>query len=302
MVGSSLGSILRRGFKQLGLQLPTQMVAVLSMAAALTLAGSAYAFHLQLDRLAVRLNQELRVVVFLKPGSNDNYRALAGRISSLEGVQGVVLLSSQETRDRLGDMLGSQAGLLEGLGPEVVPAIVEVELTAQGLARGRPAALVAEIEKFREVDEAVYAGDVADRLESFLNRFTNLGRALSAVLILSGMFIIYATIRLAFMGRQEEREILRLIGARGWFIRGPFLVQGTGLGLVAGGISLALLKGLQTWLWTIPPDRFGTGPLWYLGEMRIIDLSLVSVILGAGALGGLIGAWLALGRVMGGDR
>ena len=302
MVGSSLGSILRRGFKQLGLQLPTQMVAVLSMAAALTLAGSAYAFHLQLDRLAVRLNQELRVVVFLKPGSNDNYRALAGRISSLEGVQGVVLLSSRETMDRLGDMLGSQAGLLEGLGPEVVPSIVEVELTAQGLARGRPAALVAEIEKFREVDEAVYAGDVADRLESFLNRFTNLGRALSAVLILSGMFIIYATIRLAFMGRQEEREILRLIGARGWFIRGPFLVQGTGLGLVAGGISLALLKGLQTWLWTIPPDRFGPGPLWYLGEMRIIDLSLVSVILGAGAIGGLIGAWLALGRVMGGDR
>jgi cell division transport system permease protein len=135
-----------------------------------------------------------------------------------------------------------------------------------------------------------------------LERFTNLGRAVSAVLVLSGMFIIYATIRLTFMGRQEEREILRLIGAQGWFIRGPFLVQGTVLGLVAGGVSLALLQGLQVWLLSLPLGRSGTGPLWFLGQIRVVDPSLVLVLLGAGALAGLAGSWLALGRVMGKDK
>ena len=302
MILSSLGSVLRRGFKQLGSRIPTQILAALSMSVALTLAGSAYAIHLQLERLAVRLNQELRVVVFLKPGSADNYNKLAGEISTMEGVQGVVLLSSQETRERLGEMLGPQAGLLEGLAPEVVPPILEVELTPRGLARGKPSELMVRISKYREVDEAVYAGQVADRLESILERFTNLGRTVSAVLVLSGMFIIYATIRLTFMGRQEEREILRLIGARGWFIRGPFLVQGTVLGLVAGGISLALLQGLQVWLMSLPRGRSGAGPLWFLGEMRVVDPPLILVLLTAGALAGLVGSWLALGRVMGGDR
>ncbi len=299
MGSSFLGSVLRRGFQLLRRQIPTQGVAVLSMAVALTLAGSAYALHLQLNRLAVRLNQELRIVVFLKPGQIKAHRALAEKISALEGVQGVILIGSEEAKERLGEMLGPKAGLLEGLGPEVVPTVLEVELTPGGREGDGPVRIAAGIEEFNGVDEAVYAGDVAQRLESFLARFKSLGRALSVCLVLGGMFIVYATIRLVFLGRQEEIYILRLIGARGWFIRGPYLVQGVGLGLAAGGLSLLFLKGLELWLGRVPHHRPGSGPLWFLGELRIVEPDLVGILLLAGAAAGLAGAWLALGRVMG---
>ena len=299
MVISSLGSVFRRGLRLLKTQIPTQGVALLSMAVALSLAGSAFALHIQLERVAARLNQELRIVVFLKPGPVRGQRILADKIAGLEGVQGVVLIGSQEARERLGEMLGPKAGLLAGLGPEVIPTVLEVELTPWGLAKDNPTLIAARIAEFTEVDEALYAGGVARRLESFLTRFRRLGRALSVGLVLGGMFIVYATIRLVFVGRREEIEILRLIGARPWFIRGPYLVQGAGLGLAGGGLSLLFLKGLELWLGFVPGREPGRDPLWFLGELRIVEPSLVVLLLVVGAVAGLAGALLALGRVMG---
>jgi cell division transport system permease protein len=61
--------------------------------------------------------------------------------------------------------------------------------------------------------------------------------ALSAIAVL----VAFNTIRLTIYSSKGEIEIMRLVGASNWFIRGPFLVQGAFVGLVSSFAALTLL-------------------------------------------------------------
>ncbi|HEY4509603.1 MAG TPA: permease-like cell division protein FtsX [Candidatus Paceibacterota bacterium] len=65
--------------------------------------------------------------------------------------------------------------------------------------------------------------------------------ALSVVAVL----VAFNTIRLTIYGSKDEIEIMRLVGASSWFIRGPFLVQGVLVGMAASLLTLAFLFGLS---------------------------------------------------------
>src|SRR5260370_13742743 len=41
--------------------------------------------------------------------------------------------------------------------------------------------------------------------------------------------------------RRKEIEVMKLVGATEWFVRGPFVIEGVMTGLIAASIALALL-------------------------------------------------------------
>jgi len=83
-----------------------------------------------------------------------------------------------------------------------------------------------------------------ERLFSITSAISQAGLILGLVLVLVVMIIIFNTARLAIYNSKEEIEIMRLVGASNWFIRGPFLVQGVLCGLLATLIALLLFSGI----------------------------------------------------------
>ena len=57
--------------------------------------------------------------------------------------------------------------------------------------------------------------------------------------------VAFNTIRLTIYGSKDEIEIMRLVGASSWFIRGPFLVQGVLVGVAASLLTLVSLFALS---------------------------------------------------------
>ena len=67
------------------------------------------------------------------------------------------------------------------------------------------------------------------------------GFFLGGILVLASFFIISNVIKLSVYARQNEIEIFRLVGATNSFIKIPFIIEGTILGLIGGIFSLILL-------------------------------------------------------------
>ncbi len=60
------------------------------------------------------------------------------------------------------------------------------------------------------------------------------------VLLVSSTLLVANTIRLSIFARRREIEVMKLVGATNWFVRGPFMIEGLLCGL-AGAIAAVIL-------------------------------------------------------------
>jgi cell division transport system permease protein len=61
------------------------------------------------------------------------------------------------------------------------------------------------------------------------------------VLAIASMLLIANTIRLSIFSRRREIEVMKLVGATNWFVRGPFMVEGLICGIVGSVVAVFLL-------------------------------------------------------------
>lgn len=77
-------------------------------------------------------------------------------------------------------------------------------------------------------DQTSYSGDrkeAIDKITYATNFFQKAGLVGIIVFTIISMLIIFNTIRMAIFNRRDELNIMRLLGASTWFIRGPFIVD-----------------------------------------------------------------------------
>ncbi len=79
-----------------------------------------------------------------------------------------------------------------------------------------------------------------DRIVRFAGFFKTAGLAASAMFLVISTLIIFNTIRMAIFTRRDEIEIMKLVGATKWFIRGPFIFEATLYGIIAAIIATIL--------------------------------------------------------------
>ena len=61
------------------------------------------------------------------------------------------------------------------------------------------------------------------------------------------LLISFNTIRMAIYSLKGEIEIMKLVGASNWFIRGPFLLEGALQGIIASFIAILILIPIVMW-------------------------------------------------------
>ena len=81
---------------------------------------------------------------------------------------------------------------------------------------------------------------VINRINSFA-RTVRLGGLLTALIVaFIAVLVTFNTIRLTIYNQKQEIEIMRLVGASNWHIRGPYLAEGGIYGLLAALVSLII--------------------------------------------------------------
>ena len=89
-----------------------------------------------------------------------------------------------------------------------------------------------------------YSGDrkaAIDQIAHATNILKQVGVVAVVVFALVSMLIIFNTIQMAIFNRRDEIQIMRLLGASTWFIRGPFVVESITYGVLSALISIGIV-------------------------------------------------------------
>jgi cell division transport system permease protein len=101
--------------------------------------------------------------------------------------------------------------------------------------------------KVLQSEEPSYSGDrkeAIDKISHAANVLQKIGIAGVALFAVISVLIIFNTIQMAIFNRRDEISIMRLLGAKTWYIRGPFVVESVIYGVVSGLISVLIINSL----------------------------------------------------------
>jgi len=131
---------------------------------------------------------------------------------------------------------------------------------------------------------------VIERLSSITQNIRQGGLIASILLILIAVLVTFNTIRLVIYNSREEINVMKLVGATNWFIRGPFIVAGALYGLVS---ALVVLLVIYPVLWYISPKIAGFLPgsdllSFFKANFWSILILQISVGIGLGVLSSLV--------------
>jgi len=142
-------------------------------------------------------------------------------------------------------------------------------------------------------DPTNYQGDFINRMLQLSQWLSLAGVGLLVVLSVASVVIVMNTIRTAVYHRRKEIEVMKLVGATEWFVRGPFVLEGVITGILAASIALALLVVAYEPVVSRFKSDVGFIPLSY--DPAFIS-SLASDLLLAGALLGAVGSYIGVRR------
>lgn len=267
-----------RNYRQTwGTQLMTLMTVVLSV----LLFSFFFLVYMNMLRASDRLGNDIRLIVYLNSEPVPELRPqLERKIREFGEVEKIVFVSRQQAYQRLSKQLGNDRDVLADLGSDFLPPSIEVfpQKTLNNLTR---------IEEFARYLRTLPGAAKVQYGNAWLQRFSYFTNLLQLIVLMSGTllilsmtFIVSYTIRLTVIARQEELEILRLLGASSFYVRGPLLIEGVLQGLFGSGLGMTALYLLYQSI----VQKFSAPGILSLFEFHFFSPMMVAIIIGVSVL------------------
>lgn len=154
-----------------------------------------------------------------------------------------------------------------------------------------------------QTDPPSYSGQekqAIDRITHATNVLKEIG--IVAVVVFAGVsvLIIFNTIQMAIFNRRDEIQIMRLLGAGTWYIRGPFIVESIIYGVLSAIISVLIVNAaFQASNNTLQASSLGLLDIGYASsffDSRFVQL--LTIELGLGIVIGAVSSLIATRRYL----
>ena len=161
------------------------------------------------------------------------------------GVAEVVFVTKEDALRIFQERFTDQADIIDVLQANPLPASVELRMENPAILPS----IADELRKLSDTFEAVVVPlDVVERLIAVSNVSRVAGTVMVIALTGVTLFVIVNTIRVAVYARRQEIEIMKLVGATDWFVRGPFVIEGAFIGVFGATMAAGTMLGLYAQL------------------------------------------------------
>lgn len=228
-IGVAFKSLRRNGWMTLA--------AISAVAITLLLVGSLIATLFNINKLATDIEEDVSIRVSIDLAANqEDQEALANEINAIDGVDDIEFSSQDEELDNVIGVYGEDFEMFEGDDNPLYDVFIVHANSPEATQQ-----VAEQIEEFNYVQSVNYGGAEADRLFDLTQSIRNVGIFVVGILIFAAIFLISNTIRIAIFSRSTEIEIMKLVGAKNWFIRWPFLIEGAIIGLFGSLIAASII-------------------------------------------------------------
>jgi cell division transport system permease protein len=231
---------MKQGVKNIGRNKLFSLASVATMAACIFLFGLFFSVILNFNYIVKKAEEGVAITVFFEENLEDSkVEAIGDALRDRDDVLKVTYVSADEAWDTFKDeYFGESKDLAEGFKDdnplagsdnyEVYMKDVESQKEVVKFAEG--------LDGVRKVNKS----DVVAKTLSSVNKLIlYVSAAIILILLIVTVFLISNTVTIGITVRKEEIAIMKYIGAKDYFVRGPFIVEGILIGLVGAAIPLA---------------------------------------------------------------
>lgn len=231
------------------------------------------------------VREQIGLKVFLTDGAKpEQINALRQRIAGTPNVESVEYISKKDAVPILEERLGDEDALAQ-LRRNPLPAsftvypddpnqLEAVQAALQPVnAQGRPqpiSPIIDEVNASRQ--DAAPIREVTSGLQVWL-------LCIAILLGFTSLLLVANTIRLSIYSRRRDIEVMRLVGATGWFIRWPFVIEGILVGFLGAIIAVAFL-----WLGKLIVSDPLTQNFAFIDDLRTVAFVPLILLLLAGSM------------------
>ena len=228
--------IVSEAFRSLGANLSTTVAATMTVLIGMFLLGMLVALGTWVVSWSDEVKRELMVKVYFDHDRSERQiNAVRMKLESDGRVKTVEFISSADALKR---MQRRYPELTKNLSTNPLPDSFEVQPNRAEDTR----AIAQSLEPLPAgVDKVNYGEKTADRI-LHVARVIQIVFLIAVVVLLSASTLLIAnTIRLSIFARRREIEVMKLVGATNWFVRGPFMLEGLLCGLIGAVAAVVLL-------------------------------------------------------------
>jgi cell division transport system permease protein len=268
--------------RSIGANVSTTVAATMTVLIGMFLLGLFIALFSWVNSWTDHVRKDVIVkVFFVQDASVSQINAVRSKIVTFPETKTAVFISKDEALVRMKEKYPQ---LTENLSSNPLPAAFEVTPKSAD----QVSAIAAKLDPPPAgVDKIDYAEKKTERILAVTNVIKYIFLLGSVILLVASTILIANTIRLSIFSRRREVEVMRLVGASNWFIRGPFMLEGVICGLIGAVVAVVLLVLAREFALPVIEGRssaFREDDVHALG-FPFVALILVGVSLMVGAAG-----------------
>lgn len=238
--------VIQVGLRNFGRNLWLSTAATAVMTVTLSIVITSFFSTSALNATIKQVTKKVDVSVYLKDDTTSQQIDKAKQMLNDTGnVSSIAYISKAEAEKVYREDNKDNPTLLQALSVvgNALPASLKVEAKDPSHLESIAAVTSNQFFKSIESDAPSYSGNrkaTIDKIIRLSNFIKTAGLIASVMFIVISTLIIFNTIRMAIFTRRDEIEIMKLVGATKWFIRGPFIFEAALYGIIAALVAVTL--------------------------------------------------------------
>jgi len=275
----------------------TFFISVVTIAISIGILGLFLIIFFNLNGFFASWNQQVQLIAYLK---DDISLSQKNNLEELFKTNARVQSTEEVSKDRAWQEFrlsqAERSGLELDLGFNPLPASYRIRFKMSDNRLLHISEFAEKIQKLPGVESVEYGKNWISRFEKFMVFCRVFLMATGALLSFGLILIISNTIRLSIYSRQDEIELMLLIGATPHFVKIPFLLEGMLQGLCGSLLSLGLMGVIYYYLkseFQASIESIARGM-----DFQFISEPFLLILVGASVLIGLVASYISTYQYM----